>query len=199
MFTVYIILIFIFKLIFDLVKIKSKIFLFSQQTNKQKMIPLRDNVDLECFLLTKHSWKGKYKRILSIGTAGISTYNPEKFELTNRWIYSDIVTVLPNRQTNVSSEFVLTIRKDRKIDTIKLSSEFRHEILTSILKYHRDFADKPKLTQKYQAYKQHWSGVSLPIALEVTPCSLDQLDPATDVVLASYNFKDIDGIIGKIS
>lgn len=32
--------------------------------------------------------------------------------------------------------------------------------------------------------------------LEVTPCSLDQLDPTTNTVLASYNYKDIDGIIG---
>lgn len=32
--------------------------------------------------------------------------------------------------------------------------------------------------------------------MEITPCSLDQLDPATNVILASYNFKDIDGIIG---
>lgn len=50
--------------------------------------------------------------------------------------------------------------------------------------------------QKYQAKKHHWSGVSLPIVLEVTPCSLDQLDPTTNTVLASYNYKDIDGIIG---
>lgn len=66
------------------------------------MIPLRDNSDLECYLLTKHSWKGKYKRILSIGNAGISTYNPDKFDLTNRWLYADIVTISPNKQTNVS-------------------------------------------------------------------------------------------------
>lgn len=32
--------------------------------------------------------------------------------------------------------------------------------------------------------------------LEVTPCSLDQLDPTTNAILASYNYKDIEGIIG---
>lgn len=65
------------------------------------MVPLKDNIDLECFLLTKHSWKGKYKRILSIGTAGISTYNPDKYDITNRWLYADVVSVLPSK-TNVS-------------------------------------------------------------------------------------------------
>lgn len=44
----------------------------------------------------------------------------------------------------IPNEFVLTIKKDKKLDTIKLSSEYRNDILSSILKYHREFADKPK-------------------------------------------------------
>lgn len=68
------------------------------------MVPLKDNVDLECFLVTKHSWKGKYKRILAIGTAGVSTYNPDKNDATNRWPYSDIVAVTPTKSVqNVSN------------------------------------------------------------------------------------------------
>lgn len=68
------------------------------------MVPLKDNVDLECFLVTKHSWKGKYKRILAIGTAGVSTYNPEKLDVTNRWAYSDVIQVAPNKLVqNVSA------------------------------------------------------------------------------------------------
>lgn len=50
--------------------------------------------------------------------------------------------------------------------------------------------------QRFNAYKYHWSGISLPTVLEVTPCSLDQLDPTTNDVLASYMYKDIEGIIG---
>ena len=65
------------------------------------MVPLKDNIDLECFLVTKHSWKGKYKRILSIGSSGISTYNPDKFDLTNRWAYADIVAAAPNKTSSV--------------------------------------------------------------------------------------------------
>lgn len=88
------------------------------------------------------------------------------------------------------------VRKDRKVDTIKLSSEYRSEILTAILRFHKEFPEKMKPVQKYQAYKHHWSGTLLPTVLEVTPCSLDQLDPATETVLASYNYKDIAGLIG---
>lgn len=53
--------------------------------------------------------------------------------------------------------------------------------------------------QRFPAYKYHWSGVSLPTMLEVTPCSLDQLDPTTNEVLTSYMYKDIEGIIGTNS
>ncbi|XP_017066190.1 dnaJ homolog subfamily C member 13 isoform X2 [Drosophila eugracilis] len=160
------------------------------------MLPPRENVDLECFMVTKHSWKGRYKRILSIGTAGISTYNPDKLDLTNRWSYSDIVEAAPSKTSNIPNDFVVTIKKDKKLDTIKLSSEHRNDILTSILKYYKEFADKPKNAQRFSAYKYHWSGISLPTVLEVTPCSLDQLDPTTNDVLASYMYKDIEGIIG---
>ncbi|XP_055532841.1 dnaJ homolog subfamily C member 13 isoform X1 [Wyeomyia smithii] len=207
----------------------------------------RECIDLECFLVTKHSWKGKYKRILSIGSNAVSTYNLDKFDLTNRWHYNEVVSVMPNKTGNTAYEFVLNLRKDKKIDTIKLSSEYRNEILTSLLRYYKEFADKPKHilddvecpTESYQsafpstasvrlnnwirmlvsslllqpgvseclpccelesykfdAFKHHWSGTTLPAVLEVTPCSLDQLDPTTNTVLASYNYKDIDSVIG---
>lgn len=87
------------------------------------------------------------------------------------------------------------MRKDKKQDTIRLSSEYRNEILTAIFRFYKEFSEKPKFVQKFQAKKHHWSGISLPVVLEVTPCSLDQLDPTTNTVLASYSYKDIDGII----
>lgn len=62
------------------------------------MVPIKESADQECYLVTKHSWKGKYKRILSIGKVEISTYNPDKFDLTNHWPYSDIVAIAPNKQ-----------------------------------------------------------------------------------------------------
>lgn len=67
------------------------------------MVPIRDSIDQECYLVTKHSWKGKYKRILAIGKTSIATYNPEKLDVTNRWPYSDVVAIAPNKSLqNVS-------------------------------------------------------------------------------------------------
>lgn len=73
------------------------------------MVPPKESIDLECFLVTKHSWKGKYKRILAIGNVGISTYNPDKLDLTNRWSYSDIVSAAPTKTSNVSNKFVYVV------------------------------------------------------------------------------------------
>lgn len=108
---------------------------------------MRDPNDYESFIVTKHSWKGKYKRILSIGTTGVSTLNPDRFEITNKWIWSDVIGIAPNKQPNALHEFTLIVKKDRKSDTIKLSSEFRNDIITSVLKYHKEFAERPKQIQ----------------------------------------------------
>lgn len=69
-------------------------------------------------------------------------------------------------------------------------------MLTGMLKFHKDFAERPRYCQRFNARKHHWSGVKFPVTLEITPCSLDQLDPTTNTIFASYNYKDIDGIIG---
>lgn len=97
-----------------------------------------------------------------------------------------------------SNEFIITLKKEKKIDTIRFSSEYKSDVLTALLKFHKDFADRPRCVQKFNARKHHWSGVKFPVTLEVTPCSLDQLDPTTNTIFASYNFKDIDGIIGNV-
>ena len=47
------------------------------------------------FMVTKHSWKGKYKRVFSVGTSSITTYNPNSMEATNQWNYSDFISILP--------------------------------------------------------------------------------------------------------
>ncbi|GBP27281.1 DnaJ homolog subfamily C member 13 [Eumeta japonica] len=112
------------------------------------MIPLKDNQDVATFLVTKHSWKGKYKRVFSVGTHGITTYNPDRLEVTNRWLYADVVTVATPKQSNsnVNHDFVLVMKKEKKIDTMKFSSEHKCLILTEALKYRQLFAEKPKET-----------------------------------------------------
>ncbi|KPJ10468.1 DnaJ-like subfamily C member 13 [Papilio machaon] len=165
--------------------------------SNDKMIPLKDNQDVASFLVTKHSWKGKYKRVFSVGTRGITTYNPDRLEVTNKWLYADVVKLsLPKNSNSISNhDFILTMKKDKKVDTMKFSSEHKCLILTEAFKYRHLFAEKSKEIYRYQAYKHHWSGTRLPVVLEVGPCSLEQLDPSTHTLLASYPYCDIQGIL----
>lgn len=87
----------------------------------------------------------RYKRIFSIGSMGITTYNPGSLEVTNRWEYSDFISVQPtNRNQMGLHEFSITMRKERKVDTMKFSSEHRSYLLTEALRFRNQFAEKPK-------------------------------------------------------
>lgn len=86
----------------------------------------------------------RYKRIFSIGSMGITTYNPSTLDVTNKWEYSDFINVQPATKSQLSSyEFTITVRKERKNDTMKFSSEHRPHLLTEALKYRNQF-EKPK-------------------------------------------------------
>ncbi|KAL0279212.1 UNVERIFIED_CONTAM: hypothetical protein PYX00_000818 [Menopon gallinae] len=157
------------------------------------MTPLSDNEDLACFYVTKHSaWKGKYKRIFSVGSSGITTYNPSSLDVTNRWSYSDIVDIQPASNAN-RTEFTLTYRKEKKTESMRFSTEFRSALLTNVLSCKYLSGDRPRDTLRCHSYKHHWSDTKLPVMLEVTPSALNQLDMATNVILASYKYIDIQG------
>ena len=56
--------------------------------------PSEDVNEVAAYLVVKHSWKGRYKRIFSIGTTGITTYNPNSMEATNQWNYQVIMMIV---------------------------------------------------------------------------------------------------------
>jgi len=71
---------------------------------------------------------------------GITTYNPTTLEVTNKWEYSDFISIQPvNRSQLGSHEFIITVRKDRKNDTMKFSSEHRSQLLTEALRCRNQF------------------------------------------------------------
>lgn len=75
---------------------------------------------------------------------GITTYNPSTLDVTNKWEYSDFINVQPANKSQLGShEFTITVRKDRKNDTMKFSSEHRPHLLTEALRYRNQF-EKPK-------------------------------------------------------
>uniref|UniRef100_A0A670YVE1 DnaJ heat shock protein family (Hsp40) member C13 n=1 Tax=Pseudonaja textilis TaxID=8673 RepID=A0A670YVE1_PSETE len=157
---------------------------------------IRENKDLACFYTTKHSWRGRYKRVFSVGTHGITTYNPNTLEVTNQWPYGDICSINPVGKGQ-GTEFSLTFRKGsgKKSETLKFSTEHRTELLTEALRFRTDFAEGKITGRRYNSYKHHWSDSSKPVILEVTPGGFDQINPTTNTILCSYDYRYIEGFV----
>ncbi|XP_062841489.1 dnaJ homolog subfamily C member 13-like isoform X2 [Trichomycterus rosablanca] len=155
---------------------------------------LKDNKDLACFYTTKHSWRGKYKRVFSVGTHGITTYNPTTLEVTNQWPYGDICGISPVGKGQ-GTEFNLTFRKGsgKKSETLKFSTEHRTELLTEALRFRTDFAEGKITGRRYNCYKHHWSDTRKTVGLEVTPGGIDQIDLQTNRVICSYDYRCVEG------
>ena len=48
--------------------------------------------------------------------------------------------------------------------------------------------------QRFNAFKYHWSDSRVNITLDVNQGSLNQIDPVTQKMLCSYDYKDMEGI-----
>lgn len=111
-------------------------------------------------MVTKHSWKGKYKRVFSVGTTSITTYNPSSMEATNQWNYSDFISILPAARGQASqpnNEFIITFKKGKKTDSMRFSSDQRCFIITEAMKYRHEFGERQAQPQQWFSYKLHWS------------------------------------------
>lgn len=167
-----------------------------QNINMKVIHPLPNNQDLSCYFVTKHSWKGKYKRIFSIGTQGITTYNPTNLEVTNRWPFADILELkaVPN-QTDFFTLFF--VKENSKKDGMKFSSEHRSKLMIDVLRQkHLATGGATDSLLKVDGHKHHWSEARLPVTLQVTTHSLDTLTAAAPGcqarVQSSYPFNMIE-------
>ncbi|XP_041474110.1 dnaJ homolog subfamily C member 13-like isoform X1 [Lytechinus variegatus] len=156
---------------------------------------MRENKDVASYYTTKHSWRGKYKRVFSVGSHGVTTYNPSTMEVTNQWPYSDFYGIAPNTKAQLNNEFIITVRKGgKKGETMRFSTEHRADIISEALKFRSQFGgSKLGVEQRYNAYKHHWSDNRRSVVLEVTPCSIDQKDATSGKTICSYYYKDIEG------
>ncbi|KAG6536280.1 hypothetical protein ZIOFF_001331 [Zingiber officinale] len=88
------------------------------------------------YLVIKHSWRGRYKRILCISSNAIITLDPTTLAATNSYDapedFEGAAPVLGRGDDVGSQEFTVSVRTDGKgkFKAIKLSSRFRASILT---------------------------------------------------------------------
>nr|CDJ98393.1 Heat shock protein DnaJ domain containing protein [Haemonchus contortus] len=160
-----------------------------------------NNRDVICFLVTKHSWKGKYKRIFSIGTLAITTYNPQTLEITNQWQYEDFIAIKPSPR-NASSdskqdEFVIHVRHKGKRDTMRFSSDYTAHIISECLQFNSKFSERNMEPVAVNAYKHSWADRRLPVILRANAAAIEQVD-SRGVVIQTYPYRRIRKIL-KVS
>lgn len=149
-----------------------------------------DNQEISSFLVTKIShWRGKYKRIMSVGTHAVTTYNPGTLEVTNQWPYAEIFGI----KAVDKFEFTLGIIRKKKRETMRFTCDCRAEFLFEYLRVKASLELPNRDCWKYDAYKHHWSGIRLPVILEVNNYGILQLEPTTKQQLAVYPFYEIEG------
>ncbi|XP_023212063.1 dnaJ homolog subfamily C member 13-like, partial [Centruroides sculpturatus] len=110
------------------------------------------------------------------------------------WPYNEFISIAPNLKGQISNEFLITMKKGKKTDTMRFSSDHRPDILTEALKFRHQFAEPPSTILSYNAYKYHWSDNRIPVVLEIGQAALEQKDSKTGKVLAFYDYKDMEGL-----
>jgi DnaJ homolog subfamily C member 13 len=84
------------------------------------------------YLVVKHSWRGRYRRILCIATSGVVTLDPTTLNLTNSY---DAGTEFDQAEAHTTTdEFALAVRTDGrgKFKPMRFSSPLRPGILTEL-------------------------------------------------------------------
>ncbi|CAD5210525.1 unnamed protein product [Bursaphelenchus xylophilus] len=152
----------------------------------------KENRDLSCFLVTKHSWKGKYRRIFSVGTHAVTTYNPDKLEITNQWMYNEFISIRPGQRSPSSDsrgdEFIILVRKKGKSDNMRFSSEFTEEILAQTLLFQDKFGEKPIGRRRFNGYKYGWANERQSVVIDLGPNGINQVnEKGVSVKVYQYN------------
>ncbi|CBY21245.1 unnamed protein product [Oikopleura dioica] len=124
------------------------------------------------YYVTKHSWRGKYKRLFAITKKGLKTFNPSApHEDTNAWDWDELNTVSLDSKSRSQSEFLIHIKKKGKIETMKFSSEHRDELMTEAMQFYEKMAGLANAA-KFNAVKHKWDESVDHCTVIVGPASL---------------------------
>ncbi|KAM4133042.1 hypothetical protein ACJW30_01G298400 [Castanea mollissima] len=145
------------------------------------------------YLVIKHSWRGRYKRILCISSFSIITLDPTTLSVTNSYdVASDFEGATPiiGRDDN-SNEFNLSVRTDGrgKFKGMKFSSRYRASILTELhrIRWNRltAVAEFPVLHLRRRT--SEWA----PFKLKVTYVGVELIDLKSGDLRWCLDFRDM--------
>ena len=78
------------------------------------------------FLVTKTSWRGRYRRVLAITPSAIVTQHPDDLAITNTWSFvgdSDVDDIAPGGGAGEDQELVLSVRNDARVRRVSQRSQ----------------------------------------------------------------------------
>ncbi|KAF8400741.1 hypothetical protein HHK36_014041 [Tetracentron sinense] len=155
--------------------------------------PVEELEYLARYMVVKHSWRGRYKRILCISNVAIITLDPSTLSVTNSYdVSSDFESAGPilGRDEN-SQEFTVSVRTDGrgKFKAMKFSSKFRASILTELhyIRWSRiaAVAEFPVLHLRRRTLE--W----IPLKLKVTAVGVELLQAQSGTLRWSLDFRDM--------
>ncbi|PIN24334.1 Endocytosis protein RME-8, contains DnaJ domain [Handroanthus impetiginosus] len=146
------------------------------------------------YMVIKHSWRGRYRRILCISNYTIITLDPNTLSVTNSYdVGSDFEGAAPiiGRDDN-SNEFNISVRTDGrgKFKAIKFSSKYRASILTELhrIRWSRlaTVAEFPVLHLRRRT--SEW----VPLKMKVTYVGVEVIDLKSGDLRWCLDFRDMD-------
>ncbi|PKI66691.1 dnaJ homolog subfamily C GRV2 isoform X1 [Punica granatum] len=156
--------------------------------------PIEEPEYLSRHMVIKHSWRGKYKRILCISSSAIVTLDPNSLAVTNCYdVGSDFdgASPVPSRDEN-SMEFSLSVRTDGKgkYKGIKFSSRYRASILTEL---HRIRWNRLGLIAEFPVlHLRRKNAEWVPFKLKVTYVGVELIELKTGDLRWCLDFRDMD-------
>ncbi|KAJ4958164.1 hypothetical protein NE237_025275 [Protea cynaroides] len=145
------------------------------------------------YTVLKHSWRGRYKRIICISNAAIITLDPSTLSVTNSYdVINDYESASPifGRDEN-TQEFTISVRTDGrgKFKAIRFSSIFRASILTELhrIRWNRigTVAEFPVLHLRRKTWE--W----IPLKLKITAVGLELCEVQSGDLRWCLDFRDM--------
>ncbi|XAR53304.1 hypothetical protein NMG60_11021807 [Bertholletia excelsa] len=155
---------------------------------------LEEQEYLARYAVVKHSWRGRYKRILCISNISIITLDPSTLSVTNSYdVTNDFEGASPilGRDEN-SQEFNISVRSDGrgKFKAFKFSSKYRASILTELhrIRWHRigPVAEFPVLHLRRRT--SEW----VPYKMNVTYVGVEIVETKSGDLRWCLDFRDMD-------
>ncbi|XP_031265739.1 dnaJ homolog subfamily C GRV2 [Pistacia vera] len=166
----------------------------SSSSSNSALPPQEEPEYLARYTVVKHSWRGRYKRILCISNVAIITLDPNTLSVTNSYdVSTDFENATPIiSRDEKSNEFNISVRTDGrgKFKGIKLSSRYRASILTELhrIRWNRLSAVAEFPVLHLRRRNSEW----VPFKLKVTYVGVELIELKSGDLRWCLDFRDMD-------